>query len=189
MLDYALTFLTDELNGYLVTRTASDSVKASLSRVVDEAGKYAFDIDSISCSIISIEEERLLKSHLPDYSTINGRHVVRPPELKLNLQILFAANFTHYDQALKYISYVLMFFQSHPIFSSDTHPALSPAIGKLSMELLSLNFEQLNQMWAFIGAKQLPSAVYRVRMVTLQDTADSAVKPPITTIRTTIQRR
>jgi len=189
MLDLALTFLIDELNTYLLTRTASDSVKASLSRVVDEAGKFAFDIDSISCSIISIEEERLLKSHLPDYSTVNGQHVVRPPELRLNLQILFAANFTHYDQALKYISYVLTFFHSHPLFSSDTHPALSPSIGKLSVELLSLNFEQLNQMWAFIGGKQLPSVVYRVRMVTLQDTTNTAVQSPITTIRTTIQSR
>lgn len=189
MLDVAITFLKDELNSYLLARTGSDTVKAALSKVVDEAGKYAFDKDSICCSIINIEEERILKSHLPDYKTVNGQHVVLEPELKLNLHLLFVANFTHYDQALKYISYVLTCFQTHPVFTSDECPALAPGIGKLTVELLSLNYEQLNQIWAFIGGKQLPSVVYKVRMVTLQDAAQTAVQPPLTTIRTTIQSR
>lgn len=189
MLDVALTFLKDELNSYLLARTGSDTVKSDLSRVVDESGKYAFGNDSLCCSIINIEEERILKSHLPDYRTVNGQHVVLEPELKLNLHVLFAANFTHYDQALKYISYVMTFFQTHQLFSADQYPALSPDIGKLTVELISLNYEHLNQIWAFIGGKQLPSVVYRVRMVTLQDVSQTAVQPPLTTIRTTIQSR
>ena len=187
MLDVAIGFLKDELNTYLLSRTGSDTVKAALSKVVDEAGKYAFNIDSICCSIINIEEERILKSHLPDYTTVNGQHVVLEPELKLNLNVLFAANFTHYDQALKYISFILTCFQAHPVFTSDEYPALAPDIGKLTVELISLNYEQLNQVWAFIGAKQLPSVVYKVRMVTLQDASKTVVQPPITTISATIQ--
>lgn len=189
MLDVAIGFLKDELNTYLVTRTGSDTVKTNLSKVVDEAGKYAFDIDSICCSIINIEEERILKSHLHDYTTVNGQHVILEPELRLNLHVLFAANFTHYDQALKYISYVMTYFQAHPVFTSNQCPGLDPGIGKLTAELLSLTYEQLNQMWAFIGGKQLPSVVYKVRMVTLQDEAQTAVQPPLTSIRTTIQGR
>jgi hypothetical protein len=131
----------------------------------------------------------VLKSHLPDYTNVNGQHVVLEPELKLNLHVLFAANFTHYDQALKYISYVLTYFQAHPVFTSDQYPALAPDIGKLTVELLSLNYEQLNQIWAFIGGKQLPSVAYKVRMVTLQDAAQTKVQQPLTTIRTTIQSR
>jgi len=189
MLDVAISFLKDELNTYLLTRTGSDTVKTTLSKVVDESGKYAFDIDSISCSIINIEEERILKSHLNDYTTINGQHVILEPELRLNLHVLFAANFTHYDQALRYISYVMTYFQAHPVFTSNEYPALDPGIGKLTAELLSLNYEQLNQIWAFIGGKQLPAVVYKVRMITLQDEAQTAVQPPITTIRTTTQSR
>lgn len=189
MLDVAISFLKDELNGYLLTRTGSDAVKAALGKVVDEAGKYAFANDSICCSIINIEEERAMKNQLPDYKTVHGQHVVLEPELKLNLYVLFAANFTHYDQALKYISYVLTCFQAHPLFTADTYPALAPAIGKLTLELQSLSYDQLNQIWSFIGGKQLPSVVYKVRMVTLQDAAQVAVQPPLTTIRTSIQSR
>jgi hypothetical protein len=186
MLDVVMIFLKDELNSYLLSQTGSDTVKATLSRVVDETGKYAFAIDSVCCSIINITEDRILKNHLPDYTSINGQHVVLEPELKLNLDILISANFTHYDQALKYISYVMTFFQAHPLFTSDQHPALPNRIGKLTLELLSVNYEQLNQIWAFVGGKQLPSVLYKVRMVTLQDTVQTAVQPPITTISTTI---
>lgn len=104
------------------------------------------------------------------------------PELKLNLYILFAANFKIYDQALKFISYVLTYFQSHSSFTSDGYPTLDPRIKKLTVELQSLNYEQLNQVWAFIGAKQLPSVIYKVRMVVLQDEAATAIQPPITHI-------
>ena len=187
MLDVAIGFLKDELNTYLLTQTGSDTVMVIMSTVVDEAGRYAFAGDSICCTIINIEEERILKNHHPDYTTVNGQHVVLTPELKLNLDVLFAANFTQYDQALKYISYVLTFFQAHSVFASDQYPALAPGIGKLTAELLTLNYEQLNELWAFIGARHLPSVVYKVRMVTLQDAAQTEVHPPLTTIRTTIQ--
>ena len=189
MLDVALNFLKDELNASLALRTGSDTVKVILSKVAEEAGKYAFAVDNIGCSIINIEEERVLKSHLPDYTTVNGQHVATEPDLKLNLQLLFAAHFTHYDQALKYLALVLTYFQSHPVFTADQYPALSPALGKLTLELVSLNYEQLNQIWAFVGAKQLPSVVYRLRMITLRDTLPTDIQPPLTTISTTMHRR
>jgi hypothetical protein len=189
MLDVALNFLKDELTTSLALRTGSDTVKVLLSKVADEAGKYAFAVDNISCSIVNIEEERVLKSHLPDYTTVNGQHVTMEPELKLNLHLLFAAHFTHYDQALKYLALLLTYFQAHPVFTADQYPALPPALGKLTVELLSLTYEQLNQIWAFAGAKHLPSVVYRLRMVTLRDTQPISIQPPLTTISASLHRR
>lgn len=191
MLDIALKFLTDELKSYLnfnirVSSNPEDIVK--MSRLVDEAGKYAFDVGTVAATIINIEEERTFKSQLPDYTYKNGQHVVLEPEIKLNLHVMFAANFTHHDVALKYISYVLIYFQSHHYFTSEEYPALDERIGKLTMEFQSLSYEQLNQVWAFIGGKQLPSVIYKVRMVVLQDEAQMAIQPPITIINTQIER-
>ncbi|MFO1433877.1 MAG: DUF4255 domain-containing protein [Candidatus Competibacteraceae bacterium] len=183
MLDFALQFLKDQLNTYLLTQTGSNSLGVvTLSKLVDEAGKYAFEEGAVAATIINIEEERTFKSQLPEYTYVRGQHVVLEPELKLNLYILFAANFKIYDQALKFISYVLTYFQSHSSFTSDGYPTLDPRIKKLTVELQSLNYEQLNQVWAFIGAKQLPSVIYKVRMVVLQDEAATAIQPPITHI-------
>lgn len=186
MLDTALKFLKDELNTYLLTQTGSDSIKVEMSKLVDEAGKYAFELDTIAASIINIEEDRIFKSQVPEHIYTNGQHIVLEPELKLNLHVLFAANFKVYDQALKYLSYVLTYFQSHPSFTSVEYPALDPGIEKLTTELQSLSYEQLNQVWAFIGGKQLPSVIYKVRMVSLQAMVPTVIQPPIMEINTNL---
>jgi len=189
MLDIALQFLKDELNTYLLARTGSSTVSVKLTGVVDEAGKYAFGGETIGATVINIEEDRVFRSPLPEFSYVNGQHVVAEPELKLNLHVLFAANFKQYEEALKFISYVLTFFQSRPYFSSDEYPGLNPGIGRLTVELQSLSYEQLNQIWAFIGGKQLPSVVYKVRLIILQDDAPKTVQPPLTIVNTDIHGR
>jgi hypothetical protein len=56
-------------------------------------------------------------------------------------------------------------------------------------KLQSLSYEQLNQMWGFIGGKQLPSVIYKFRMVIVQDTEPSAYLPPVTAITTDLGLR
>jgi hypothetical protein len=189
MLDLTLQFLRDELHTYLLTRTGGDTIEVKLSKVVDEAGKYAFGQETIGLSIINIEEERIVKTQLPEYTNLNGQYVVKEPELKLNLSVMFAANFKVYDEALKYVSYILIYFQSHPVFTQGEYPALDPRIEKLALELQSPTYEQLNQIWTFIGGKQLPSIIYKVRLVVLEPETPSTVQPPITKIRAAVQGR
>jgi hypothetical protein len=45
-------------------------------------------------------------------------------------------------------------------------------IEKLILEMNSLNFDQLNQLWSIIGGKYQPSVVYRMRMVTVDSVTD-----------------
>ena len=188
MLDIALKFLEDQLNTYLLTRTGSNSTlgQVKMSKLVDDDGKSAITQDTIGASVINLEEDRIFKAQLPEHIYTNGQNIVLEPELKLNLYVLFAANFQQYEQALKYMSYLLTYFQSHPSFTSVEYPALDPHIEKLTIELQSLNYEQLNQIWAFIGGKQLPSVIYKVRLVSLQDTMATAIQPPITEIGTNL---
>ena len=188
MLDIALKFLKDELNTFLLTQTGSDLISIELSKLVDEAGKYAVSEDKIAASIINIEEDRIFKAQVPEHIYKNGQQIILEPELKLNLYVMFAANFqkTNYDQALKYISYILTYFQSHPAFTSVEYPTLDPRIQKLTVELQSLNYEQLNQIWAFIGGKQLPSVIYKVRLVSLQQTTPTAIQPPAAALDTNL---
>jgi len=187
MIDVALQFLKAELDTFLFTRTGSDRVTVKLTSVVDAAGKYFEPEDSIGASVINIEEERTVKAHLPQTTYLNGQHVVSPPELRLNLYVLFAANFKVYEEALKNLSYVLTYFQSHPAFTQSEFPGLDLRIEKLLLELQSPSFEQWNQIWGCNGGKQLPSIIYKVRMVILQPDAPSGIRAPITTIRASLQ--
>jgi hypothetical protein len=189
MIDQALIFLRDELNAYFLSRTNSANVEVKLSKIVNDSGKYAFPDDSIALTIFNLEEDHIFKAQLPEITFVDGQHVRREPELKFNLHTLFAANFTVYEEAWKAIGMVLNFFQSHPVFLSEEYPALSPKIGKLAIELESLNVEQLNQIWAFLGAKHLPSVTYRIRLVVIQDEFASAIQKPIKTVKTNIHNR
>ena len=182
MLDVALTFLVDQLNAYLRTRTSTAADVAKLSRIVNDLGKWSTGPNAIGLALINVEEDRVLKGQTPETTIIDGRHVVLPPPLKLNLTVIFVADFDQYDIALKYLSYILTYFQAHPKFAQQDHPDLDPRIEKLVVELQSLTYEQLNQVWAFIGAKQLPSAIYKVRLVALQDQAPDIV-PAVTKVR------
>lgn len=193
MLDVALHFLTAELNAYLVARgarKATDEIgKVEVGRLVDDAGKWAITDDHVGVSLIHIDEERVMRSQLPETIVSGGKHIVLEPKLKLNLHVLFAAKFQKYDEALRSLSLVLTYFQSHPTFTQDTYPGLDPRIERLTVELQSLSFEQLNQVWAFLGAKHLPSAIYKVRMVALQDSAPASVQAPLSEIGTSFLAR
>jgi len=195
MLDIAVTFLAEELNSYLRKRGAfvqgSDMVFPST--LVDAKGEWVLSTGKIGVTLINIEEERVLREQIPDRVYLNENHVVLQPALKLNLTVLFAAPFNKdtdgYKSSLKFLSHVLTFFQSHPSFSADNSPGLDPRIVKLNVELLSYTPEQLNQTWAYLGSKYLPSAIYRVRMVTLQDIEPMEISKPITAINAEITVR
>ncbi len=189
MIDAALAFLVKELNGYLLARTGESFGDAQLTPPVDDVGRWVIADDHIGVSLLNVDEERVLKAQVPEATWVNGRQVMLEPEVKLNLDVLFAAKFKQYPQSLKYLSRVVTFFQAHPRFVSDEYPGLDPAIERLVPELRSLGFEQLNQLWAFVGGKQLPSVVYRVRLVALQDIEPRSIASPITRIQTAVAGR
>lgn len=191
MLDVALTFLKDQLQGFLVARTGAgpDARPVNLTPVVNDQGRYAIAVDSLGLTVVNIEEERTFRAQVPSYVLVDGRQVLREPEVRLNLHVLVAANFRLYTEALRYLSLVIAFFQSNPGFTVDAFPSLDPRIGLLTAELYSLSYEQLNQVWAFIGGKQLPSVVYKVKVVVVQDDAIAEIGPPITTLTATLGGR
>jgi hypothetical protein len=179
MLDSVLKFFADEVNGYLQSRTGVVDEKIVLSAIVDENGKYAIKDDSIGMYIINIEEDGALKNQLPESTYVNGQHVVLEPSVRLNIFVMFAANFKHYDQALKYISYILTYFQANRLFVPEKFAAMDKGLERLVVDFQALNYDQLNQIWAYLGAKQLPSVVYRVGILSIQDQAQSDIRPPV----------
>jgi hypothetical protein len=50
---------------------------------------------------------------------------------------------------------------------------------KITFEPVSLNIEQLNQMWSYLGSRYMPSVLYRMGLVTVQTSqieVDSVIK-------------
>jgi hypothetical protein len=189
VIDAALNFLANEVNVYLVKRTGSELGAVVAGPLVDDRGNWVVPQDTTRLTLFQIDEERTLREQMPERTIVGSREVVLPPALKLNLVLLFAGRFQQYDQALRTLSHILTFFQARPVFTPADNPGLPPGLDRLAVDLLNYGPEQLNQMWACLGAKYLPSVVYRLRMVVLQDLEPIGTGMPITTIATTAHGR
>ena len=71
-----------------------------------------------------------------------------------------AANFgANYLESLRFLSAALEFFYERPVFSAA-------GVERLSVQMLNLTIQDLHNLWSISGGKYLPSALYKLRMVT-----------------------
>lgn len=201
MIDKAMKFMTDELNDYLGLQSTSLSMppQIKLSNVSDADGKVVIPSNMLGLSLINVEEERVMKDQRTFGRTLSGEVEYYNPELRLNLYVLVSANFIgtsgagnpvapEYEEGLKQLSYVISFFQGKNVFTTDNSPALDPVIKKLIVELYSFSFEQQYNFWSVIGGKYMPSALYRVRMLTYQEKRVNGSQIPINSIDVTANK-
>ncbi|MCF7829386.1 MAG: DUF4255 domain-containing protein [Candidatus Marinimicrobia bacterium] len=182
MLDKALEILRDELTAYLKRlpdlNITSETV-VFLSNIVDDAGTVVIPDNALALTLVNIEEERILKSQESTSQGASGRVSYRNPEIKLNLYLLFTGNFQTYETGLKYLGGVVRFFQAKNVFLPENTPDMDPSLEKLVLEMHNLNFEQQNHLWGALGAKYLPSVLYELRLITIQEDATSMEEAPI----------
>lgn len=161
-----------------------------LTSVATERDGVVIPDSSLGLSLINIEEERVFKDQKTTKINEDGIAQHQNPDLKLNLYILISANFQDttgqesddYVEGLKQLSYVISFFQAKNVFTIDNSPALAdfdPSIRKLIVELYSYSFEQLYNFWTVVGTKYLPSVLYRVRLLRIQEEAITDSNLPI----------
>lgn len=179
MIDQILDFLRVQVNNYL--RVKLDPAPPSGEAIVlynvaylDDgsmgSGNNGTPPTNAFLTLVNVEENRILKSH--EHTVRNGTGLsYKHPEIYLNLYLLFSANLS-YTESLKRLSLIIRFFQHQPLFTPVTHPELAGLhVEKLQVELYSMSFEQLNHLWSILGGKYLPSVMYKVRQVTIDEEA------------------
>lgn len=180
MIDQTLKFLTDEINQYLLQQPNlvigdMNLVMGNVSRIFD-ADSSAVDISMANKAVISlvnVEEDRISRHQEAFTKSLTGVTYAQPPVL-LNLYVLFVMNQRNYETATRWLSYIVRFFQHQPVFSPLSHPALNSSIKQLNVDLHTLNFEQSNQLWSMLGGKYLPSVLYKVRQISVDEGATEA---------------
>jgi hypothetical protein len=170
MLYKALSFLTSELNDYLSRTYQLTEDRAVLAGHANPDGTPATDIlNKVSVSLVNLAPESTMRNLQPERAG-NGELRLNPA-VKLNLWVLFAASFSDYAESLKFMSSTLAFFQSRPAFTPQNSPRLDRSFDRLVLELETMTYHELSNLWGVVGGKYAPSAVYKVRLVTIQDGA------------------
>ncbi|MGD1847946.1 MAG: DUF4255 domain-containing protein [Salibacteraceae bacterium] len=190
MIDKVISFFETELNQFLTNRFPGAIEPVEPNAILDQSGSNGLTAGKIGITLVNIEEERMMKAQLPyEASVTTGALKRRNPEIKLNLFLLFAANFdagtsgsANYKESLKRLSGVIGFFQSRNIFTQENSPGLDDGISRLTAELYTLPMEQQNYLWAALGAKYMPSVIYKIRLITVQEGVPLGSDQPITTL-------
>jgi Pvc16 N-terminal domain len=189
MIDKAMTFIVGELNNVLLARFQSSENLVVLSSVSNPDGTLPAGIENkILLSLINVEREPAANSgnwparsgNWPAKGGSESFGRVSPP-LSLNLLLLITASFaSNYGEALRFLASVMGFFQGKPSFNAQNSPSFPAEMEKLSMELVNLSIQEINNVWAILGAKYMPSVVYKMRMLVLQENWIGEHVPAIT---------
>lgn len=176
MIDKVLGFIGTQINNYLHVKM-QDPSNAALITVDNIAwndnntGGSAGGGSAASnafITLVNIEEDRISRSQ-ENYVRQAGIVQYRQPKVHLNLYVLFAANLSVYTESLKRLSYIIQFFQAQNVFTLQNTPSLPPPIKELIFDLITLGFQDLNNLWGILGSKYLPSVIYKVRLVPISE--------------------
>jgi len=182
MLYEALQVLATEVNNFLESETLSrDVIIGNIAMLDSEQPDDDTSMeDKVVLTLLTMDEEATLRN-FPNMR-VNGTSVsYRNNRVNLNLYVLFSGNKKKYANSLIYVSKVLEFFQGKNLFtqSNTSYDREKPYLKELkdfrfTMELYTPTFEDLNYIWGTLGGKQLPSALYKLSLVIIEE--DNTVK-------------
>ena len=125
-------------------------------------------------TLLRMDEETTLKN-IPNYKIKDGKTEYRNPPVHLNLFVLISANCESYDKSLRSISKTIQFFQGKKVFNAANTVYNRNNVSfdvfeqfRFILELYTPSFEELNNVWGILGGRQLPSVIYRIQLIQIE---------------------
>ena len=181
MIYETLICITEEINNNFKRKLQTNEEKVILSGIVNQDGSIAIQGENkIVVTLLNVEKDTVGKisaGAVPGVTIPNTA-----PAVNINLYVLFSAYFSsaNYHEALRFLSFVVAYFQSKNVFTRANTPSMDPHIGKLIFEMESPGADKLNNIWTTLGAKYMPSVVYKIRMLSFDDSIIKEYRPSVT---------
>lgn len=186
MIDLALKYVVGELNDYFyavippLAPAATMRERVVAASLFDLDGKVNNDAkEKVVAQVVNIQEDRVYHSVEVFRKRDDDTSELVRPEIKVNVFVLFVANISTYADAAKMLSWVIAFFQHRNTFDYKSIPGLTEREGHFSFELHSMTFEQQNHLWGALGAKYMPSVMFKLGIVDISDPQVRAEVPPV----------
>jgi hypothetical protein len=180
MIQQAFELIRSRLNAFLGSVDPGSDGWVVVANLVDHEGKpFAGAENKLVMFLGNVEYETAMS--LPARTTqLSGAAYasVAAPRL-INVWMMFFANFSNqrYADGLDLLSRTISFFQQYPRFTHDSDPALDSRLEKLTVEMVNLDFTQLNYVMSMVGAKYLPMVCYKLRMIPFTSEAIQGTVP------------
>lgn len=167
MIDVAMIFLAAQLNNYLGRRYGESTPYVVLDNLVEPDGSSpAKNKNKIVITLINLEQETAKQFYGASRREAGRFDNINPP-LHFNLDLLLSANFDDYSEALRLLTDSIRFFQANILFNRINCPSLPAGINSLQVEVENSPYTKTHNLWSALGAKYIPSIIYKVRHVTV----------------------
>ena len=170
MIYNALNTTIAKLNEFIKSRFNIREDQLELCNLLEQDGNLAAqDSSKIIATLVNVERETAM-GVTPSFGiNQNNKHIVSNPPVNLNMYVLFTtlSGGKNYPEAIKFLSSVIEFFQGTLALTHQNAPSLHKDIEKISFEMVNLDFHALSQLWGSLGAKYMPSVLYKLRMVSI----------------------
>ncbi|MDX2361894.1 MAG: DUF4255 domain-containing protein [Crocinitomicaceae bacterium] len=175
MIYEVMTLLMQQVEIYLDEAYEGLDIKLELGNVAALELTGGNEYAKTLVNLINYQEEGTLRN-VPNYTEVNGISQLENPVVNLNLFVLFCSTkTTAYSESIKDISKIIEFFQGQRVFTpantiylSDSMDFVNLGNFKIYADLYTPSFEELNYIWGSLGGKQLPSVLYKFRIVQLE---------------------
>ncbi len=175
MIYEALQILSEQLDDYLSTAGLNNLVVLENIALIDSSAENADRLNNkLVLTLLNLQEETTLKN-TPNFKIKNGKTEYKNPPVHLNLYLLISANCDTYEKSLRSISKTVQFFQGKKVFTSTNTVYNRTNVAfdvldyfKFILELYTLSLEELNYVWGTLGGRQLPSVIYKIQLLEIE---------------------
>ncbi|MCA2997703.1 MAG: DUF4255 domain-containing protein [Rhodocyclaceae bacterium] len=165
MIDVSLEFVVRALNQSLVTSFDLESDVVVINNLVDPNGSTPQkNQNRLVITLVNLEYEtnkRYYGGQQWESSMVNRVN----PAVFFNLDVLVSANFDDYAESLKFLTAAIGFFQENLVISRASSPNLPDGVALLKFEIENTPSTKTHNLWTALGAKYVPSIVYKIRHV------------------------
>lgn len=180
MISKALQFTCDVLDQYLRNRFGVDESKVLMNNLIESSGSIPqINQNKIVLSLINVEQETLKKFYGRSKMLSGGNYADMNPSERFNLDLLISSNFDDYAETLRFLDAVILFFQVHSYLDSGSVSNMPSGLTRLEFDIEKINYVQMQGLWTSMGAKYLPSVIYKVRLVTFQGNQADQIMPVV----------
>jgi hypothetical protein len=162
MIDLVVKVVASELNEFFRLKFGIKEDRVIISNLVNQDGSSSVkDENRIILSLVLIQEEK----------TIGNIPLGVSKPVYLNLYLLFSAYFNEKlnTDSLKYLTAVISFFQNKSSFNQQNTSNLYDGIDKLTFEIVNQSFQEQSNLWSTLGAKYMPSILYKIRIIKIDE--------------------
>jgi hypothetical protein len=182
MIYEAITCLSEELNDFFKLKLSIAEEKVVMSGLMNADGTIAIPGENkIVITLVNLEKETLQK--LPSKAITNIFGNQNSP-LQINVYVLFSAYFSsnNYGESLRFISFIMAYFQGKNVFTKSNTPNMDPKLEKLSIEIVDMSMDALSNLWSLLGAKYMPSVLYKIRMLHFDESVVREFRPGVSKV-------